>query len=128
MNAPEQTRVAVVDDDASVCRALSRLLRAEGMLAVTYPCAAAFLADPAGARFDCLVLDIQLGGISGIELHRQLKAKGRVPPVIYVTAHDEAGTREEAKAAGCVAYFSKTDPGEALLQAIRGAANAEPRS
>lgn len=65
MNAPEQTRVAVVDDDASVCRALSRLLRAEGMLAVTYPCAAAFLSDPAGAGFDCLVLDIQLGGMSG---------------------------------------------------------------
>jgi len=122
MSALHQTRVAVVDDDVSLCRALSRLLRAEGMSAVTYHSAAAFLADADQPAFDCLVLDIQLGGMSGIELHRQLNATGPTPPVIYVTAHDEPGTREEAQAAGCVAYFSKTDPGEAVLQAIRCAA------
>lgn len=127
MSELHQTRVAVVDDDESLCRALSRLLRAEGMSAVTYHSAAAFLADTAKPRFDCLVLDIQLGGMSGIELHRQLNATGSTPPVIYVTAHDEPGAREEAQAAGCAAYFSKTDPGEAVLQAIRRAASAEHR-
>jgi len=64
MSALHQTRVAVVDDDQSLCRALSRLLRAEGMSAVTCPSAAAFLAATAQPAFDRLVLDIQLGGMN----------------------------------------------------------------
>ena len=62
MSAPGQTYVAVVDDDESVCRALSRLLRAEGIQPVSYLSAEAFLADTKRPQFDCLVLDIQLGG------------------------------------------------------------------
>ena len=76
-------------------------------------------------RFDCLVLDIQLGGISGIELHQRLNALGSTIPVIYLTAHDELETREAALAAGCAAYFRKTDSGEAVLEAIRQAAGPE---
>jgi FixJ family two-component response regulator len=119
MSAPCQTYVAVVDDDVSACRALSRLLRAEGLQAVGYLSAEAFLADAKRPRFDCLVLDIQLSGISGIELHRQLQAAGSSTPVIFVTAHDEPETRERAQAAGCAAYFRKTAPGRDLLRAIR---------
>ena len=63
--------------------------------------------------------------MSGIELHRQLNASGSTIPVIYITAHDEPATREGAQAAGCVAYFRKTAPGEDVLQAIRRAANLE---
>jgi FixJ family two-component response regulator len=122
MSSPRQTYVAVVDDDESVCRSLGRLLRAEGMQPVTYPSAEAFLADTKQPQFDCLVFDIQLGGMSGIELHRQLNSSGSTTPVIYLTAHDEPATRAEAQAAGCAAYFRKTAPGEALLQAIRHAA------
>ena len=122
MSAPGQTYVAVVDDDESACRALSRLLRAEGLQAVSYLSAEAFLADAKRPRFDCLVLDIQLGGISGIELHRQLQASGSSTPVIYVTAHDEPETRERALSSGCAAYFRKTAPGRDVLQAIRRAA------
>lgn len=122
MSAPGQTYVAVVDDDESACRALSRLLRAEGLEAVGYLSAEAFLADAKRPRFDCLVLDIQLGGISGIELHRQLQASGSSTPVIFVTAHDEPETRERALSSGCAAYFRKTAPGRDVLQAIRRAA------
>jgi FixJ family two-component response regulator len=123
MSSVRQTYVAVVDDDESVCRALGRLLRVSGMQPVTYLSAEAFLADTKRPRFDCLVFDIQLGGMSGIELHRQLNASGSTIPVIYVTAHDEPATREAAQAAGCAAYFRKTAPSEALLEAIRCAAN-----
>jgi FixJ family two-component response regulator len=122
MSSLRQTYVAVVDDDESLCRSLGRLLRAEGMQPVTYLSAEAFLADTKQPRFDCLVFDIQLGGMSGIELHRQLNSSGSKTPVIYLTAHDEPATREEAQAAGCAAYFRKTAPGKAVLEAIRRAA------
>ena len=123
MSAPGHTYVAVVDDDESVCRALSRLLRAEGLHPVSYLSAEAFLADTKRPRFDCLVLDVQLGGMSGIELQRQLQASGSSTPVIYITAHDEPVTREQAQAAGCTAYFRKTAPGKDLVEAIRRAAS-----
>jgi DNA-binding NarL/FixJ family response regulator len=69
------------------------------------------------------VLDIQLGGMSGIELHRQIQASGSSTPVIYITAHDEPETREQAQATGCAAYFRKTAPGQDVLRAIRKAAH-----
>jgi FixJ family two-component response regulator len=124
MSAPGQTYVAVVDDDESACRALSRLLRAEGFEPVSYLSAEAFLADTKRPVFDCLVFDVQLGGMSGIDLHRQLVASGSSTPVIYVTAHDEPETRKQAEGAGCAAYFRKTAPGRDVLQAIRRAASS----
>lgn len=123
MSAACQTYVAVVDDDESACRALSRLLRAEGTQPVGYLSAEAFLADTKRPKFDCLVLDIQLSGMSGMELQRQLQASGSSTPVIYITAHDEPETREQAEAGGCVAYFRKTAAGQEVLQAIRRAAS-----
>jgi len=123
MSTPGQTYVAVVDDDESACRALSRLLAAEGIQPVAYPSAEAFLADTKRPRFDCLVLDVQLGGISGIELQQRLKAAGSLTPVIYITAHDQPEIREQAQAVGCIAYFRKTAPGRDVVQAIRNAAN-----
>lgn len=123
MSTPRQTYVAVVDDDESLCRGLSRLLRAAGIQPVAYPSAEAFLADTKRPSFDCLVLDIQLGGMSGLELHRRLNSSGSTIPVVYITAHDEPGIHEEAQVAGCAAYFRKTAPGEAVLQAIRRAAH-----
>jgi FixJ family two-component response regulator len=111
--------VAVVDDDEQVCRSLGRLLRAAGFQPVTYASAEAFLADTKHPHFDCLVLDIQLGGMSGIELGRRLMAVGSQTPVIYITAHDNPEFRAEAEVLGCAAYFSKTDSGAEVLEAIR---------
>jgi FixJ family two-component response regulator len=123
MSAACQTYVAVVDDDESACRALSRLLRAEGIQPVSYLSGESFLADTKRPQFDCLVLDIQLSGMSGIELQRRLQASGSSTPVIYITAHDEPEVREQAVAGGCAAYFRKTAPGQDVLQAIRRAAH-----
>jgi FixJ family two-component response regulator len=111
--------VAIVDDDESLCRSLARLLRASGMQPIAYTSAEDFLADRKRPSFDCLVLDIQLGGMSGIELARSLKAQGGYPPFIFITAHDDAQTRADAIAAGCAAYFRKNDPGADIVQAIR---------
>jgi FixJ family two-component response regulator len=111
--------VAIVDDDESICRSLGRLLRAAGLQPITYDSAESFLADTKRPQFGCLVLDIQLGTISGVELARRLVAAGGHTPTIFVTAHDDPETRADAEAAGCAAYFRKTDSGAEVLEAIR---------
>ncbi len=111
--------VAVIDDDESLCRSLGRLLRATGMQPITYASAEAFLADTRRPRFDCLVLDVQLGGMSGIALAQRLVAEGGHSPFIFITAHDDPETRAGAHATGCAAYFRKNDPGAQVLDAIR---------
>jgi FixJ family two-component response regulator len=119
MSSTEPIYVAVVDDDENLCRSFGRLLRAAGIQPITYPSAEAFLADTKHPQFDCLVLDIQLGGMSGIELGRRLMSEGGHAPFIFITAHDDAEARAEAEAAGCAAYFRKTDSGADVLEAIR---------
>ena len=120
MTTPAPQRIAVVDDDPSVCRSFARLLRAAGMAPTTYASAEAFLADSGHPRFDCLVFDVQLGGISGIELIGRLGAGGAgLTPVVIVTAHDDPDTRRKAEAAGCAAYFRKNAAGADVLGAIR---------
>jgi len=119
MNSTTPFYVAIVDDDETLCRSLGRLLRASGMQPVTYDSAEAFLADSKRPRFDCLVVDIRLGGVSGIELGRRLVAEGGHAPFIFITAYEDAEARAEAEAAGCAAYFRKTDSGADVLAAIR---------
>src|SRR5271168_3636903 len=91
--------VAVVDDDESVCRSVGRLLRAAGFQPITYASAESFLADKKRPQFGCLVLDIQLGAMSGLELARKLVADGGHIPIIFITAHDDPEARAEAEAA-----------------------------
>lgn len=114
--------VAVVDDDASLCRSFSRLLRAGGFQPITYASAEAFLEDVKRPRFDCLLLDLQLGGMSGLELSRRLAAVKDSTPVIFITAHDDPEVQSQARAGGCAGYFKKTDPGQMVVDAIRRAA------
>ena len=118
-----KTCVAVVDDDDSFSRAIGRLLRAAGFEPLVYSSAEAFLQDTAHAPADCLVLDIHLGGMSGLDLCRHLTGLGKATPVIFVTAHDEPKIREEAQQAGCSAYLCKPVPGKLLLGAITKALN-----
>jgi FixJ family two-component response regulator len=119
--------VAIVDDDDSFARALERLFRASGFGVHTYPSAEAFLASTTLPQPDCLVLDIQLGGMSGLDLQRRLRELRDSAPIIFVTAHDEPGVREEAQRAGCAAYFLKPVPRKSLIDAITKAVNASDR-
>jgi DNA-binding response OmpR family regulator len=123
MSISAPIHVAIVDDDASLCRSLGRFLRASGAQPSAYASAEAFLANDRRPQFDCLVLDVQLGGMSGIELPRQLMAKVDArPPFIFITAHDDKERRASGKAAGCAAYFRKSESGAEALKAIRGRA------
>ncbi len=119
MTATALSYVAVIDDDPALCRSFNRLLRAAGFQAVSYDSAEMFLADARRPQFACLVLDIQMGGISGLELHRQLTSLGSAIPVIYLTAVEDPAVHDAALALGCAGYFRKTDPGQTVLDAIR---------
>jgi FixJ family two-component response regulator len=119
--------VAVVDDDDSLCRSFSRLLRLAGFQPVTYASAEAFLEDTKRPRFDCLVLDIQLGGMSGLELSRRLAAVRDTTPFIFITAFDDPEVRPQALACGCAGYFRKNDPGQLVVDAIRAATSPDQR-
>jgi FixJ family two-component response regulator len=113
--------IAVVDDNSSMLQSLSRLLSAHGFQVETFPSAELFLDHLANCEAECLVLDIHLGGISGIDLQRQLRSSGAKLPVIFMTAIDTEATREEAFKAGCVAYLRKPFLAKLLIDAINDA-------
>jgi FixJ family two-component response regulator len=113
--------VAVVDDDASICEALESLLRSVGLRAMVYASAEDFLQSARLQDTACLIVDVHLPRMSGLELQRQVAtADGRLP-VIFITAHEDAGTRERALRAGAVAFLYKPFSDEALLSAVQGA-------
>ena len=114
-------RVAIVDDDASHCRALSRLLRAHDIASAAFASAEEFLERHGQADVDSVVLDLELGGMSGFDLQDRLAAGRPAPPVVFLTAHGEPEAITRAAQAGC-AHILKTEPGTALIAAIRRAA------
>ena len=119
MNLPRKIYIAVIDDDESICRSMGRLLRAAHLQPITYPSAEAFLVDVKRPKFECLVLDIQLKGMSGLDLSRRLSAIKDTTPVIFITAYDDPEIREMAEATECAGYFRKTDSGADVLEALR---------
>ena len=120
-------RVAVVDDDESVRKALQRLLRASDFDADTYASAQDFLASlPHAIPPDCLVLDLQMPGTSGLDLQRQLVRAGRQLPVVVITGHDEPGMQTRCLAAGAQAYLRKPLEAGTLLAAIEAAMDPAP--
>jgi FixJ family two-component response regulator len=113
--------IAVVDDDASIRRSVGRLVNAYGFANVEYASAEAFLVRDPAVAIDCLVLDIDLGGISGIELQRRLKETGVNLPAIFITALEDDRLRTEAEREGCTAYLRKPFAGSVLIAAIKKA-------
>jgi len=112
-------RVAVVDDDASVRRALARLLRAAGFDPAVFPSGEALLGSGRYTSFPCAVLDVRLGGMSGLDVARVLTSVTPRVEVIMMTAEDTPENRDQAIRLGCVAYLAKPFDGKEMLQAIR---------
>ena len=113
--------VVIVEDDDGMRKALDRLLRAAGYQPLLFSSAEAFLGTATAHLAACMVLDIHLPGMSGLELGRKLTASSRVPPIIFITAQDDDAAREEARQLQCLAYFRKPFEGATLLDAIRQA-------
>jgi FixJ family two-component response regulator len=114
----QRTVVLVVDDDPSILKSVARLLAHHDIDSRTFASAEALLESDGVQTATCLLLDIHLGGISGIELQRRLAASGLKRPVIFMTANDNEVTCNEAMAAGCIAYLRKPFARHVLLNAI----------
>ena len=117
----QPTVVIVVDDNAGLLKSVARLLAHHGIDSRTFASAEALLESDSVQTATCLLLDIHLGGISGIELQRCLAASGSKWPIIFMTASDDEATRNEATDAGCIAYLQKPFESQVLLDAIRRA-------
>ena len=125
MEGRSQT-VAVVDDDSSMRRSIQRLLNAHGLLAEGFPSAEAFLSRVSGSPVACVVLDIHLPGMSGLELQRRLMEASPQLPVILITGKSDDATRKESFRFGCVAYLLKPFAPESLIAAVWNAISGLP--
>ena len=111
--------VSVVDDDISVRRSLERLIRSAGLDVSVFVSAEEFLASDHSRKVDCLILDVRLPGMSGVELYRHLLASECKLPVIFITAHgSDDRIRSEAASDWTVAFFNKPFGGDELLEAV----------
>jgi FixJ family two-component response regulator len=113
--------VAIVDDDDSMRSALQGLLRAVGLPARAFASAEEFLQSGQQHQIACLIADVRMPGMSGLELQAQLNAEGCRIPIIFVTAHDDARVRMQALRAGAVEFLAKPFDDEALLENVRAA-------
>ena len=110
--------VLIVDDDDSMREAIERLLNVAGFDTAAYTSAEALLAGGAVERALCIISDIKLPSMSGLDLLTELGVRGARPPVIVTTAYDAPGVRDEAERRGAAAYFAKPFLGTELLAAI----------
>ena len=118
--------ISVVDDDESVRESIEGLMRSVGFAVNAFASAEEFLSSDHLSDTECLILDVRMPGMDGIELHRRLLASRREMPVIFITAHgsDEAA-RSRALANGAVDFLSKPLSEEELLSAVRKALNSK---
>jgi len=118
MTSSQKKIIAVVDDDAEMREATANLLSAFGYGAETFDSAEAFLRAVATSNAGCLLTDIQLGDISGVELALQLAVDGYRLPIIFMTALDDEQIRKKAAAAGGIAFLTKPFPANLLIEAV----------
>ena len=116
--------ISIVDDDESVRQGLSRLLTSIGFAVNTFASAEDYLSSDQLEKADCLILDIRMSGMSGIELQRQLVANHSEVPVIFITAHEEETERVQALEGDVRTVLIKPFSEEALLSAISKALTA----
>ena len=115
--------VGVIDDDLSVRQALVRLLRTAGLDVLLFETAEDFLSDQDRGRIECLVIDVRLPGISGLELLTQIR--NEATPALLITAHDDDRVRDRALAAGAVGFFLKPFDNRRLISTVKDALHLE---
>jgi FixJ family two-component response regulator len=113
--------VFIVDDDLSVRRSTERLIRSAGFKVLTFTSARDFLVSPRPEGPACLVLDVRMPGLSGMELQRELTQSGIHIPIIFITGHGDIPMSVRAMKAGAVEFLTKPFRGRSLLEAVRAA-------
>ena len=115
---PTRPVVYIVDDDASIRRAMKRFINSVGLAVETFASARSFLEYESISRNACIITDVKMPDLGGIELIAELRHRGCQLPVIIVTAFDTEETRRSAHQAGVVSYFRKPVDAQALLDAV----------
>ena len=118
----ERNLVFVVDDDAMMLRSIARLLRQLGYESVLFPSAEAFANQSDFDGVVCVLIDIDLGDASGIEVRHRLKEANISVPVIYITGNDSPAVRTAAHQSGCLAYLTKPFSAKSLMEPLHRAA------
>jgi FixJ family two-component response regulator len=113
--------IAIVDDDEPLREALGSVLKAAGYSIDSFPSAEDFLDSPRREEIACLILDVRLPGMSGIELQRRLSESGNPIPIIFVTGHGDASLRDVVMKSGAAGFLNKPVRSDALLREIRAA-------
>ncbi len=122
MNAQETTRlIAIVDDDDSMRSAVQDLLQAVDLPAQAFASAEEFLSSGKQHETACLIADIRMPGMSGLELQATLRAQRCNVPIIFITAHGDERMRMQARRAGAVEFLSKPFDNEVLIDSVRAA-------
>ena len=117
--SPKNRIVAIVEDDDPLRNALESILKASGFSVNKFPSAEAFLESLGCHRTNCLILDVRLPGMSGIELQRRLLEMNVVVPIVFVTAHADASVRDLVINAGAAGFLTKPVRSETLLASLR---------
>jgi len=123
MDEQGRPAIAVVDDDASLRRSVCNLLRSRGFTAEAFASAEEFLSSTRREMAGCLVLDLQMSGMSGLDLLHHLRAAGADIPIVVLTAHGDEGTRQRCLEAGAAAFLVKPFRADVLLAELRVALN-----
>jgi FixJ family two-component response regulator len=110
--------ISIVDDDESVREATKGLVRSLGYIAATFSSAEEFLNSGRVSDTSCLITDVQMPGLSGVELQHRLISQGRTMPTIFVTAFPDERTRKRVLTAGAVGYLSKPFDEESLIACL----------
>lgn len=118
-----QKVVSIVDDDESVRTAVGSLLQSLGMIAHVFPSAEAFLSSPYVAETACLISDVQMPGISGVELQNRLAADNRHIPIIFISAFRSEDVTNRALGAGAICFLQKPFDAKTLMTCVEEALN-----
>jgi FixJ family two-component response regulator len=127
MNSETRSLVSIVDDDPSVRKSLGRLIESFGLRAETFASTEDYLSAREHEPGNCLILDVHLEGMSGIELQAKLRQSGGTVPIIFITAHDVGEYKKLAMERGAIAFLEKPFGDDVLMEAVRRAIETQRR-
>ncbi|WP_395675451.1 response regulator transcription factor [Inquilinus sp.] len=119
--------IAVIDDDHAIREALEDLLSSLGYRALPFASAEEFLGSPARSDVDCMVVDVRMGGMTGLDLQARLNAEGAPSPMIFMTSYTDEATRSKAMAGGAHSFLEKPVDADVLIGCLASALGREAR-